>query len=209
MLQQIRRDLSRATPLTLVLGGAIGAGLTRLLLEPLRQGTAFALETSMVEATDLFAPLVVNLIWISCCVPDQVALSGQILPGAGGQRSWGHGFGVGVAAAMATTLLLLPYFVVSVLLASLLASPRPDLGAELPLMLGALTPSAVGLAVGRTLLLAATSASLCQLIGRQGRRRPGALPALISTSIVNCALAVILLEVFLRAIVPAIFSSSP
>ncbi|WP_255087800.1 hypothetical protein [Synechococcus sp. Tobar12-5m-g] len=204
MLRQIRRDLSRAAPLTLVLGAAIGAGLTRSLIEPLRQGITFALETTTLGAVEIFAPVVVNLIWISCCIPEQVALAGQSAPATGTHR-----LGLRVISAMAEALLLLPYFVVSVLLASVLASPRPDLGEQLPLLLGALTPAGVASAVGRTALFAATSACLCHLIGRSGRHHPADLPILISTAIVNCSLAVILLEVVGRAMLSPSFIGRP
>jgi len=96
-----------------------------------------------------------------------------------------------------------------VLLASVLASPRPDLGEQLPLLLGALTPAGVGSAVGRTALFATAAACLCHLIGRSGRHHPADLPILISTAIVNCSLAVILLEVVGRAMLSPSFIGRP
>lgn len=204
MLLQIRRELSRAAPLTLVLGAAIGAGLTRSLIEPLRQGITFALETTTLGAVEIFAPVVVNLIWISCCIPEQVALAGQSAPATGTHR-----LGLRVISAMAASLLLLPYFVVSVLLASVLASPRPELSEQLPLLLGALTPAGVGSAVGRTALFAAAAACLCHLIGRRSRRHPADLPILISAAMVNCSLTVILLEVVERVMLSPSFIGHP
>jgi hypothetical protein len=114
-----------------------------------------------------------------------------------------------VISAVAATLLLLPYFVVSVLLASVLASPRPDPGGQLPLLLGALSPAGVASAVGRTALFAATSACISHLIGRSGRHHPADLPVLISTAIVNCSLAVILLDVVGRAMLSPSFIGRP
>ena len=69
MLQQLRRDVVGAAPLAVVLGGAIGAFVTQWLLEPLRLSTPFALETTTLANVQIVAPLVVNLIWIGCCVP--------------------------------------------------------------------------------------------------------------------------------------------
>lgn len=67
----------------------------------------------------------------------------------------------------------------------------------------------VSSAVLRTLLMAAASASLCHIIGKRCRQHPEELAALISTSIVNCALSVVLLEVFWLAVVPPSFNGRP
>ncbi len=204
MLLQVRRDLLRATPLALVMGGVIGAGLTRGLIEPLRQGGTFALETTSSSTVQIFAPLAVNLIWIGCCVPAKVELAQRIQarPGA-------HILGPRVATAMLAALLLLPYFVLAAFTASVLASPRPDFTEQLPLFLGSLTPQVVGSAVLRTMLFAAVSASLCHIIGKRARQHPDELAALISTAIVNCALSVVLLEVFWLAVVPPSLNGMP
>ncbi|MCP9915762.1 ABC transporter permease [Cyanobium sp. ATX 6F1] len=204
MLHRVRHELLRAAPLALVIGGVIGAGLTRGLMEPLRQGSTFALETTSFVTAQIFSPLVVNLVWIGCCVPARVELASRIQarPGA-------HILGPRLATAMLAALLLLPYFILAAFTASVLASPRPDLTEQLPLFLGSLTPWVVSSAVLRTLLMAAASASLCHIIGKRCRQHPEELAALISTSIVNCALSVVLLEVFWLAVVPPSFNGRP
>ena len=67
----------------------------------------------------------------------------------------------------------------------------------------------VSMEVVGTALFAATSACLCHLIGRSGRHHPADLPILISTAIVNCSLAVILLEVVGRAMLSPSFIGRP
>ena len=197
MLQQIRREVGNATPLALLLGAVIGAGLTRWLIQPLNLATTFALETTTLHSVRIFAPLVVNLVWIGCCVPARLVLDAASRAGTGHQR-----LGFGAATAMAGALLLLPYFVLGLFLASSLASPRPDLEQQLPLFFGSLTPILIGTIVLRTAVFAAASASITHLIGKRCRSHPEQLPALISTAMINASVTVVLLEVFWLAILP-------
>ena len=201
MLQQIRREVGNATPLALLLGGTIGAGLTRWLIQPLNLGTTFALETTTLSSVRIFAPLVVNLVWIGCCVPGRLLQDSAPQPRPGRRT-----LGFPVATAMAGALLLLPYFILGIVLASSLASPRPDLEQQLPLFFGSLTPVLVGFAMLRTAVFAAASASITHLIAKRCRGHPEQLPALISTAMVNCAITVVLLEVFWLAILPPAIS---
>ncbi len=197
MLQQLRRDVVGAAPLAVVLGGAIGAFVTQWLLEPLRLSTPFALETTTLANVQIVAPLVVNLIWIGCCVPQRVQLAGRIQPSVGR-----HLLGARVATAMLGSLLLLPYFLLAVVLASVMLSPRPDLSEQLPLFLGTLTPERLGSAMVRTAVFAAASACLAHAIGKQSRRHPERLPNLISLAIVCCALGVVALEALWLTVLP-------
>lgn len=204
MLQQLRRDLVRAAPLALVLGGAIGAFVTRWLFEPLQLSTAFAVETTTLANVQIVAPLVVNLIWIGCCVPLRVHLAGRIQPSMGQ-----HLLGARVATAMLGSLLLLPYFVVALVLASVLVSPRPDLAEQVPLFLGTLTPERLGSAMVRTAVFAAVSACLAHGIGKQSRRHPERLPSLISLAIVSCSLGAVALEAIWLTVLPPAALGSP
>ena len=197
MLQQIRREVGNATPLTLLLGAVIGAGLTRWLTQPLNLGTTFALETTILDSVQIFSPLVVNLVWIGSCVPARLVLDSDGRTGASHQR-----LGFAVATAMAGALLLLPYFILGLFLASSLASPRTDLEQQLPLFFGSLTPMLIGIAMLRTVVFAAASASITHLIGKRCRSHPERLPALISAAMINGSTTVVLLEVFWLAILP-------
>lgn len=197
MLREIRQELQASVPLTLLVGGALGAGLMHLMIDRLAQGTNTSLETLLITTLGIFAPVSVNLIWISSSAAPRVggvALAEGRLP----PRELAAAMG----AAAGCAILLLPYFVGAALLVGVLATSNPDPVAQIPPLLALLTPGAIGGAVVRTGLFAATSAALCQWQGSHRLANAEELPRRISDAIVCCFLAVIGFEALWFAILP-------
>jgi hypothetical protein len=197
MLREIRQELHATVPLTLLVGGALGAGLIHLMIHRLAQGTNASLETLLLTSLGIFAPVSVNLIWISSSAAPRV---GGAALAEGRFRPRYLAAAMGAAAGCA--ILLLPYFIGAVLLVGVLATDNPEPGSQIPPLLALLTPAAIGGAVVRTGLYAAVCAALCQWQGNHRLARPDELPRRISDAIVCCFLAVIGMEALWFAVLP-------
>lgn len=197
MLREIRRELQATVPLTLLVGGALGAGLVHLMVDRLDLTINASLETLLLASLGIFAPVSVNLIWISSSAAPRVG--GAVLAG---RRFRPRELLSAMGAAAGAAILLLPYFIGAVLLVGALATDNPEPASQIPPLLVLLTPAALGAAVLRTGLFAAVCAALCQW---QGSRRLGdaaELPRRIADAIVSCFLAVIGLEALWFALLP-------
>jgi hypothetical protein len=197
MLREIRRELQATVPLTLLVGGALGAGLIHLMIDRLDLGTNASLETLMRASLEIFAPVSVNLIWISASAAPRVGAAVLVE-----RRLRFRDLAAGIGSAAGCAILLLPYFVGATLVVGVLATSNPEPAAQIPPLLALLTPETIGGAVARTGLFAAASAALCQWQGSQRLANADELPRRISDAIVCCFLAVIGFEALWFAILP-------
>jgi hypothetical protein len=196
MLQQIRRELLAAVPLTVLLGGALGLGLTRLLQVPLRQSPTFSLETLVQVGVGIFAPVGVTLVWITCAVPPRVGAAA--MAGSGGRMASIRP----LLSAAFCVVLLLPWFIAAMLLAGVLVSERPDPPAQIPMLLALLPLSSLPAAALRAAPAAALCAALCRW---RGRRLVPDRPEDLVRGIVQALGASVLVVLGLEAIALAVF----
>jgi len=197
MLREIRQELQATVPLTLLVGGAMGAALIHLMIDRLSQGTNASLETLLLATLAIFAPVSVNLIWISSSAAPRVG--GAVLAD---RRFRPRELLAVVGAAVGCTILLLPYFVGAALLVGVLATDNPEPATQIPPLLALLTPEILGGAVLRTGLFAAACAALCQWQGSRRLEHNDQLPRRISDAIVGCFLMVVALEALWFAVLP-------
>ena len=197
MLQQIRREVGNATPLTLLLGAVIGAGLTRWLIQPLNLVTTFALETTTLNSVQIFSPLVVNLVWIGSCVPARLVLDSA-------SRDLGKSSEAGLCGGHrhGRTLLLLPWFILGLFPSQLPRLPTPDLEPRSAPLLRLPHAHRRRSRHAATHCFCSGLASMTYLISKRCRSHPDRLAALISTAMVDGSVTVVLLEVCWLAILP-------
>ncbi len=181
LLQDIRRELGEVTPLAIVMGAGLGAGMTSLMVGPLSQSSDLALEALALIGLQIFGPVGVALIWTSRRAALQVA---RITP-------WRRS----IAAASLSAMALLPYFLGALLLAGMLITPRDDLGSEVDRLLGSLDPWTLPQSLLRTALLTGAAAAVCHRKARQLLRAPQELPRLVADATTECFLVVVVLEV--------------
>lgn len=198
MLVRIRQELAEAAPLAVLVGTALGYGLTTLISSALGQNSSLSLQALLIGTLQIFGPVGVNLIWISRSAPLRVGLVArhrwhQMQRGepadAGGPRLWRE-----LAAATISAVLLLPYFVGAVLLAGVLATPRLDNAGQLSELVGQIRPADLAQTLLRTALFAAVAEALCLRKGRRLQASLEELPRLIADAIPECFLTVIALE---------------
>ncbi|MCT0225273.1 ABC transporter permease [Synechococcus sp. CS-1328] len=198
MLVRIRQELAEAAPLAVLVGASLGYGLTTMVSSALGQNSNLSLQALMIGTLQIFGPVGVNLIWISRSAPLRVGLAARHRwhqmqrgepPDAGGPRLWRE-----LAAAAITAMLLLPYFVGSVLLAGVVATPRIDAAGQLSELVGQISPADLVQTLLRTALFAVAAEALCLRKGRRLQSSLEELPRLIADAIPECFLMVIALE---------------
>jgi hypothetical protein len=201
-LPRILPDIANTAPLVIVAGGLLGAGITDLLVGPLGIESRLALEALVLGGLQIFAPVVVNLIWVSRSAAFQVAHGSTHQGGEVGVRrglDW-HPREFRISAAVLTVLLLLPYFLASMFLAAIITTPRADLLSELSGLMGMIHGPALLQCVLRTGFFAVATTAVCLHKGSQHRAGMQPLPQLISDAIIESYLLVIALEILWLAI---------